>query len=391
VPLEPVTTLRGLGLRVYLPTFLFFVGDGAIIPIIALAARDLGASVAVAGFVVALRSLGSLAFDLPAGWIIARFGERAAVALASGCFVVTLAGWMVTESVTVFAALAFVQGSGWSVWQLARLAYVSEVVPPTLRGRALSTLGGTVRVGYFVGPFAAAGLTAASGFDAVYALALGLSVLAAVLLFRYSSATEGRSSSARPVPVRRILAEHSSALLTTGIAALSVQALRTARVAIVPLWADHIGLSAETASVLFGVSLGVEVLFVYPGGSVMDRYGRKAVAVPCLVLMSAGLALLPLAHGVWSMVLIAVLLGFGNGISSGVNMTLGADLAPAVGRAEFLGVWRVFGDIGTAGGPLAVAGVTAALTLGDASVAVGVLGLAAAAYVARFVPETLRR
>jgi hypothetical protein len=86
-----------------------------------------------------------------------------------------------------------------------------------------------------------------------------------------------------------------------------------------------------------------------------------------------------------------VLLGFGNGISSGVNMTLGADLAPAVGRAEFLGVWRVLGDIGTAGGPLAVAGVTAALTLGDASVTVGVLGLAAAAYVARFVPETLRR
>jgi hypothetical protein len=69
-------------------------------------------------------------------------------------------------------------------------------------------------------------------------------------------------------------------------------------------------------------------------------------------------------------------------------MTLGADIAPAQGRAEFLGVWRVFGDIGTAGGPLAVAGVTAAVALGPAVVCTGVLGLAAAALVAAIVPET---
>jgi hypothetical protein len=54
----------------------------------------------------------------------------------------------------------------------------------------------------------------------------------------------------------------------------------------------------------------------------------------------------------------------------------------------FLGVWRVLSDIGTAGGPLAVAGATAAITLGGAAVFVGAVGLLAAAYVVRFVPET---
>lgn len=388
---EQITSLRALNLRVYLPTILFFIGDGAVLAIMALAALDLGASVAFAGFVVALRGFGVLAFDLPAGWIIARFGERSAVALATGCFVVTLVGWIVTQSVAVFAALAFVQGSGWSVWQLARVAYLSEVVPSGLRGRALSTLGGVARFGFFAGPFVAAGLTALVGFDAVYALALGTSVLAAALLFHYSSASEGRSAGGRPLSFVKIFLENSSVLFTAGVAALAIQGLRAARVTIVPLWADHIGLSVETASVLFGVSLGVELLFVYPGGSIMDRYGRKAVAVPCLVLMSLGLVLLPLVQGVWPMVLVSLLLGFGNGISSGVNATLGADLAPNVGRAEFLGIWRVFGDLGTAGGPLTIALVTATVSLGAAAIVIAGAGLLAALFVALMVTETLDR
>ncbi|HWI74328.1 MAG TPA: MFS transporter [Baekduia sp.] len=383
-----MTPLRGLGLRVYLPTFLFFVGDGAVLPVIALAARDLGASAALAGLAVALRSLGVLAFDLPAGWIIARFGERLAVAWATVGFAITLVGWMVTGSFAVFALLAFVHGSGWSVWQLARMDYVSSTVPADLRGRALSLLGGVARVGLFAGPFAGAALTAAFGFDAVYALALALSIVAAALLFRFSSAHEGRAGVKRPASLRRIATTHADALKLTGTAALAIQALRAARLAIVPLWAQHIGLSAVTTSILFGVTLGVEVVCVYPGGSMMDRWGRKAVTVPALVLMSLGLALLPLTHDAWAMAAVGVVLGLGNGISSGVNMTLGADLAPAEGRAEFLGIWRVFGDVGTAGGPLVVAAVTASFALGGASIVVAALGLAAAGFVSVMVPET---
>src|SRR4028118_1976007 len=49
--------------------------------------------------------------------------------------------------------------------------------------------------------------------------------------------------------------------------------------------------------------------------------------------------------------------GGGTGLGSGIVMTRGSDFAPAIGRAEFLGVWRLVSDVGTAGGPLVVAGV----------------------------------
>jgi MFS family permease len=381
-------TLRSLGLSVYLPSILFFVGDGALIAILALAARDLGASPALAGFVVALRGLGVLVFDIPAGWALTRYGERTAIAAASVTVLLTLVGWALTTSELVFAALAFVQGAGWSVWQLARLAYVSEVIPPELRGRALSLLGGTNRLGMFAGPFLAALLTHFGGFDAVFLTALVLIAAAAVLLFATVPAGRDDDRPTVPVPVSQIVRDHRHVFLTAGLAATSLQALRQARNVLLPLWADSIGLSVQTTAVLFGLSMGIELLLVYPGGSVMDRWGRKAAAIPCLVIMSSALAVMPLTHGTLTLGLVAVLLGVGNGLSSGVVMTLGADFAPPAIRVSFLGVWRVTSDIGTAGGPLAVAGVTAAVTLGGAAVTVGVLGLVAAAYVLRYVPET---
>jgi len=384
---DPIT-LRSLGMSVYLPSVLFFIGDGGLIAIVALAARDLGASPALAGLIVALRGVGVLVFDIPAGWALTRFGERATIGAASITVILTLVGWTLTTSEVVFAALAFVQGCGWSAWQLARLAYVSEVVPPTLRGRAMSLLGGTNRAGLFLGPFVAALATHFGGFDAVYVVAIVLTGAAALVLFATVPAGRDDESRGSNVPVGEILRDHRHVFLTAGLAATSLQALRQARNVLLPLWADSIGLSVQTTAVLFGVSLGVELVMVYPGGSVMDRWGRKAVAIPCLVIMSIGLAIMPLTHGTLTLALVAMLLGAGNGLSSGVVMTLGADFAPPATRVPFLGVWRVLSDLGTAGGPLAVAAATAAITLGGAAVAVGGLGLLAAAYVSRYVPET---
>ena len=41
-----------------------------------------------------------------------------------------------------------------------------------------------------------------------------------------------------------------------------------------------------------------------------------------------------------------MLSGLGNGFSTGIFMTLGGDFAPREGRGEFLGVWRLVGDVG---------------------------------------------
>ncbi|MBK7725296.1 MAG: MFS transporter [Dehalococcoidia bacterium] len=385
-------TLRSLGLSVYVPTFLFAVGQGAVIPIVALAARDEGASVALAGFIVALRGIGVLAFDIPAGWLVARFGEQRAMIAGTGLVIVALAGSAFAPGIWPFAVFTFLMGCGWSVWLLARLSYVTDVMPVHLRGRALSTLGGINRAGNFFGPFLGAAAAVVAGLEGAYVVHLVSAVLAAGLLLVLM-----RGESALPAPEHehvqftKVVRENAGVFMTAGVGVTAIGALRASRQGVLPLWGDHLGLDSSTISLVFGISMAMEMLLFYPAGSVMDRWGRKAVALPCLSIMAAGMFLIPLSSGFASLVVVGLLIGFGNGLGSGIVMTLGADFSPEIGRAQFLGAWRVCGDLGTAGGPLVVAAATGLASLAAASVTMGLIGAIGAGLMLVLMPETLNR
>ena len=131
--------------------------------------------------------------------------------------------------------------------------------------------------------------------------------------------------------VLSVLRAHRHTLLTLGTGVLIISAARATRQTIVPLWAASQGLSPSTVSLVYGVSAGVDMLLFYPGGAIMDRYGRVFVAVPSMVVLGLGFLLLPLTHATPAIAAVAGLMGLGNGISAGVVMTLGADAAPAGG------------------------------------------------------------
>jgi MFS-type transporter involved in bile tolerance (Atg22 family) len=108
-------------------------------------------------------------------------------------------------------------------------------------------------------------------------------------------------------------------------------------------------------------------------------------------MLAIGMALIPLTSTFAGLLFVGLFLGLANGLGSGINMTLGSDLSPPLGRSQFFGVWRLVSDVGTAGGPLLVAAVTSIATLGAASVFVGAIGLVGATVMWRAVPETLDR
>ena len=122
----------------------------------------------------------------------------------------------------------------------------------------------------------------------------------------------------------------------------------------------------------------------------MDRKGRLWVAVPSMLLMGLSMLLMPLTHGATTLLMAALLMGFGNGIGSGMVMTLGADYSPAAGRAHFLGVWRLLADIGSTSGPALLSAITALLSLADGIWGNGVIAFAAAGVLWYWVPRTHR-
>jgi MFS family permease len=381
-------TLRSIAPSVFLPALVYEIGNGAIAPVIALTALDLGASPGTAGFMLALLGVGQILGDVPAARLADRIGDRHAMVLAAGVAVVCVLGCLLAGSLLVLGPALLVIGASNSTFYLARQSYLTEVAPVTLRARAMSTLGGSHRIGLFLGPFVGAAAIGLLGLRGAYVVAMVAATSAAVLLLVVHDV---ETSGARPVrggvSPREMLSRYRALFATLGLAVLAVGAVRAARQTVLPLWGDHLGLGPGQTSLVFGIASAVDMALFYPAGKVMDRYGRLAVALPSMLILGGAMMAIPLTHGVVTLTVVAMIMSFGNGIGSGIMMTLGADTAPADARTQFLAVWRLFSDSGNAAGPVVVSVVALFSTLAAGIVAIGSVGLLAAVALGIWVPR----
>jgi MFS family permease len=274
-----------------------------------------------------------------------------------------------------------------AVWGVARHAYLTEAVRPDLRARAMSTLGGLARVGSFAGPLLGSAAIRAVGLRGAYLVALTLIGLATVLLAFLPPVPHDL-----PVPghgaqpaLWAVIRDNRRTLLTLGFGALLVGALRASRQTILPLWGVALGIDPATIGLVYGISGAVDMLLFYPAGRLMDLRGRRWAAVPAMTLLGLAHTLLPMTGGLAGLVLAGLLMGVGNGLSAGLVMTVGADVSPTVGRAQFLGAWRVCADVGIGAAPALIGAVTAAASLTAAALAMGGVGLAAALLLHRWL------
>lgn len=396
---------------VYLPTILFALGEGAVIPLIPVIAANMGADVASAALVASALVIGQLCGNLPAGWAVARIGERFTMVVAGVISIIAVVGMVFAPVLAAFAASVFLLGFCAAAFGLARHAFMTTRVPVAFRARALSLLGGSFRLGVFVGPFVTAALLQVFNEHAAIWFFLGcLIVMVVLVLFGpdpekttppigssstlaedTGEAVTGSIPTVERLGIFRTMWEYRGVLGRLGLAAACLSGVRSARQVVLPLWGVSLGLDAQTIALVVGVSGAIDFALFYASGQVMDRFGRLWAAMPAMVLMGIGFLVLSFTHDGDSAVLwfgmLAAVLGVGNGLSSGILLTLGADTAPKQEPAAFLGSWRTLTDAGGAVTPLIVSGVTAIASLSVASGVIGVVGLVGALGFIRWIPR----
>jgi MFS family permease len=386
--------LRNVAVAAYAPATLFGLAEGAMLPVIALSAFERGASASIAALIAALIGIGSFITNIPSGILATRIGERRSMLLAAQLTIVGLVLCIVRLgsgpwSLAVYGLGVLLIGAASSVYNLARQSYLTEMVPPLMRARALSTLGGTMRIGVFIGPFLGAVAAKLWGLSGPYFVSIAAILAATGFVYRVPDLelSEQHRHAAAQVTTRGIVKKHWRLFATLGTGILLLSAIRQTRQVVIPLWASHIGLSPATTSLIFGIAGAIDAITFYPAGKVMDVRGRRWVAVPSVVVMGIAFVLMPLTHGPATLALVAMVMGFGNGIGSGIVMTLGADTSPAIGRPTFLGIWRELADAGSGIGPLILSVATAVAGLAAGILLSGGVGFAAAVALWVWIPH----
>jgi MFS transporter, DHA1 family, multidrug resistance protein len=382
---------------VLLVVFIVMTGAGMVLPILPLFARSFGVGYGAVGVLVSAYGLARLVFDLVAGPIVDRFGER--VTAVGGLAVIAL-GSALTGIASGFAlaVVAWAAAGVGSALALAALyTRVLRVVPTTQMARTLGIFYGAFNTGFVAGG-ALSGLVADRfGLAGPLLADAAVVTLAAVLWLVLSPAGRAAPAGGAPPPpglggggnlARLLRTPGLVPVVVTNFAYLWMVAVVFDT--LVPLFAsDQLGLSTVGIGVVFAVALATEFVVLYPAGSLADQRGRKPVLVPAL----AGLAVATAAVG-WAPtpLLLGVLLAVLGVMSGAAGVPPGAmlsDVAPTQASGTAVGVFRFCGDLGFTLGPL-LAGWAIPLVGFRWTFALAAIPTAIALALIARTPETLR-
>jgi MFS family permease len=384
---------RRLLFPIYIPTLLSSVSLQALLVLLPLYVLEQSAGAPFAALLIGVRGVGMILFDIPVGILLARLGDKPVLLGGLAAMTVSTAMFALSASPWLMSIAALLSGIGFTAWMIGRQSYITDCSAIDERGRAIAVMAGTMRLGGLIGPAVGAVVAEVFGFEFAFvalAMAAGGAALL-VMVFTSNVRPEKQPGIAHLSRIKDIASSNARVLATGGFAATGLQLMRSARMLLIPLFGHFLGLNITTIGLIISLSALIDTAMFYPVAVFLDRYGRKWASVPCLVLFALSLALLPLTEGYQSLLAVALLAGFANGLGTGSMLTLGSDLAPTAVRREFLGIWRLIGDLGHAGGPLLIGALIKLVTLGAAATATAGIGLASAAVMAWLVDETLRR
>ena len=322
-------------------------------PTMAPHARNLGASAALVGLIVAAYSITNLFGNLGVGFVLDRWGRNRPIIVGLAITALAVLSYAFIRSPEQLLVARAIHGIGAAALTPGAFSIIGDRVASDQRGRAMGLAGAMIAIPAMIGPPAAGILRDAWGANAVFYID---SAFLAVTLIAFVAVTRELPASQRPRSAR-VAAASTDSLLSSPllwsafIAQFAITVGVGVLVAHLPLVLENQGESAARAGYSFAIYAFVSMLVMAsPIGGASDRIGRFGPLIVGLLGVAAGLAVLGISAGYGVIVVGMAVFGLGYGLVFPAATAMVAEAAGRARRGMAFGVFYAVYSLGVAVG-----------------------------------------
>jgi len=279
-------------------TFLGFLDTHLLIPVIALYAFELGASIGIVGLIVGLYSLTNTPANILFGRLIDRIGHKVPLFVGLIGDAVGMFLYSVCRLPIHLALVRALHGATGALIGPATMSVIADYSEGTQKGRAMGFYGMSLATATLVGYGLSGVLASRLGYRAVFLFGAVMLIIGAVL----SLLLPGNMKQARDRTKRSLgsLEKAKDLLGRRGliVAYCSIFAQYFTFggvVTLLPLYAKNLGMEAFHVGMLLAIFAVMFIILQFPGGALSDRIGRLIPVASGLSLSVISLVILPSA------------------------------------------------------------------------------------------------
>lgn len=321
-----------------LSTLAFFGSFQLLLPTLPLYVLGLGGKESEIGLIIGVFSISSIGLRPFIGRWVDERGKKGFLLLGSVIFLLSSFLYELTKTVPQLLLLRLLHGAGIAAFTTSVNALVADIVPSQRRGEAMGYFGIFPNVATALGPALGMAVVSSYSFTVLFLVSAGLGLVALLLSSLITEPHSGQDHG-----------EGGSSFLSRGALfpstiVFTLTVTYGAVVSFFPLFAIKEGFT--NPGLFFTVYAVVLILVRNFTGRLSDRYGRAAVIVPGLALVSSAMVLLSLTSSIIAFLLVAVLYALG---FASVHPTLLALVADRVGsgqRGAAMGTFSTAFDLG---------------------------------------------
>jgi MFS family permease len=336
-------------------------------PVLPLFALYLGAGPEAIGFAVGISTVTGIFFKLPAGALSDIIGRKRTMLIGLVVFAVMPFTYLLVHDYRLLVIIRFIHGLATAVYGPVSMAVVADVAG-TKKGEMLSWFSSITIIGNLLGaPLGGfilhstpgASNPAISDFQNAYLLS-GVAGMMSLLLAVNILRGDGQRGDGRSLNeayrrfrsgIKEVMSDKRIVVTSAmeGLQNLTVGALE----AFLPIYAvTRSGLNEFQAGLLWGIQVVVTIISKPVMGRISDRFGRKPLIVAGMFLCAGAFGAIPLLKDFYSLMITAMVFGFGEAFVTSSSAALVADVCQEKHFGTAMGTFGTIFDIGHASGPI---------------------------------------